>query len=88
MEPVIIIGETGVGKTAIITYLKDVLNIMCEIRNIHEGISDENIISYIDEAESYCRDNEDKLYILFFDEVNTNVNVSGLMKEILIDRHC
>lgn len=25
--------------------------------------------------------------ILFFDEINTNVNVSGVLKEILIDRH-
>ncbi len=25
--------------------------------------------------------------ILFFDEVNTNENVSGLLKEIIIDRH-
>ena len=25
--------------------------------------------------------------ILFFDEINTNVNISGLLKEIFVDRH-
>jgi hypothetical protein len=25
--------------------------------------------------------------ILFFDEINTNVNINGLFKEIMIDRH-
>lgn len=26
--------------------------------------------------------------LLFFDEVNTNYNVNGLLKEILVDRRC
>jgi len=30
---------------------------------------------------------EKKKIILFFDEINTNTHISGLLKEIFIDKH-
>lgn len=33
-------GETGIGKTAILTYLSDVLERDFRTLNMHEGISD------------------------------------------------
>ena len=37
-------GETGVGKTALIEYLKDVLGWEYAKLNVHEGVSEEQII--------------------------------------------
>jgi MoxR-like ATPase len=37
-QSVIIMGETGVGKTAIINYLADVLDYDFRVLNLHEGI--------------------------------------------------
>lgn len=38
-----------------------------------------------EETKETARDEEEKI-ILFFDEINTNSNVSGILKEVLIDR--
>lgn len=43
-QSVIIMGETGVGKTAIINYLADVLNYDFRVLNLHEGITEEDIL--------------------------------------------
>lgn len=41
------LGETGVGKTALIEYLKDVLNWDYKKLNIHEGVTEEKIIEFV-----------------------------------------
>ena len=44
--PVIIMGETGCGKTSLIKKLSQILNngeLLVEIINIHPGITDEEI---------------------------------------------
>jgi MoxR-like ATPase len=40
-------GETGVGKTAIINYLADVLAYDFRVLNLHEGISEEEILNFV-----------------------------------------
>ena len=79
---VTIMGETGVGKTALIEYLKDVMQWRYEKLNIHEGITEDKIVEFVNHADSIKQTRT----ILFFDEVNTNFNVSGLLKEIMLDR--
>lgn len=81
-------GETGIGKTAIVSYLSDVLGTLFLTLNMHEGVSEQMIIEFVNKAEQIIYNSQEAKVILFFDEINTNVNVSGLLKEILIDRHC
>ncbi len=49
--PTIIMGETGVGKTAVISYLADLQTIFAEelfmTLNVHSGISEQRIIEYV-----------------------------------------
>ncbi len=54
---------------------------------MHEGISELEITEFVDKA-NFITSKTKKNVILFFDEINTNINVSGVLKEILIDRHC
>ena len=46
-QSVIIMGETGVGKTAIVNYLADVLNYDFRVLNLHEGITEEDILKFV-----------------------------------------
>ncbi len=39
--PVIIMGETGIGKTAVISYLADIMSYDFKIFNMHAGISEQ-----------------------------------------------
>lgn len=90
--PVIIMGETGCGKTRLIKF-------MCELRRcgapaenmklvkVHGGTTSEMIYEKVKEAETLARtnkENHDLDSILFFDEANTTEAVNSI-KEILCD---
>ena len=85
--PVIIMGETGCGKTALITKLNQLLNngkTTVEIINIHPGINDEKLCKIMDEIDEKARKQNEELW-LFFDEINTCLSLS-LLTEIFINR--
>lgn len=90
--PVIIMGETGCGKTRLIKF-------MCELRRcgapaenmklvkVHGGTTSEMIYEKVKEAETLARtnkENHDLDSVLFFDEANTTEAISSI-KEILCD---
>ena len=91
-QPIILMGETGVGKTSLVEYLAKVIDAEFIVLNVHAGISEQEIIKFVEDAQDSARIQESRLglkrkVILFFDEINTNVNISGLLKEIFVDRH-
>ncbi|CAI5684999.1 unnamed protein product [Oreochromis niloticus] len=90
--PVIIMGETGCGKTRLIKF-------MCELRRcgapaenmklvkVHGGTTSEMIYEKVKEAETVARtnkENHDLDSVLFFDEANTTEAISSI-KEVLCD---
>ncbi|XP_063350782.1 E3 ubiquitin-protein ligase rnf213-alpha-like [Pelmatolapia mariae] len=90
--PVIIMGETGSGKTRLIKF-------MCELRRcgapaenmklvkVHGGTTSEMIYEKVKEAETLARtnkENHDLDSVLFFDEANTTEAISSI-KEVLCD---
>ncbi|XP_073332592.1 E3 ubiquitin-protein ligase rnf213-alpha-like [Pagrus major] len=90
--PVIIMGETGCGKTKLIKF-------MCELRRcgasaenmklvkVHGGTTSEMIHEKVKEAEILARNNTQNHKfdsVLFFDEANTTDAISSI-KEILCD---
>ena len=87
--PVIIMGETGCGKTALITKLNQILNngeTTVIIKNIHPGITDEKLCIMMKEVDKMARhQGENKELWLFFDEINTCPSLS-LITEIFINR--
>ena len=85
--PVILMGETGVGKTKLLEVLSELYgNGTCiwKILQIHAGITDQEIIDFIDKinSEGEKPENKDKLTWIFFDEINT-CNSLGLITEIM-----
>ncbi|CAF1219524.1 unnamed protein product, partial [Didymodactylos carnosus] len=86
--PVLIMGETGCGKTALIKFLcQKILDDELEIFRIHAGVNDEKIIEtmrrFIIKAKE-CAQQEKRLWI-FFDEFNTTSSID-LLKEITCER--
>ena len=81
--PVIIMGETGCGKTSLIIKLSQLLNngkILVEKINIHPGITDQEISKKMEEINAKAKGpeyideknkgNKKELWI-FFDEIKT-----------------
>jgi len=89
--PVIIMGDTGCGKTSLITKLNQILNggkTTLKIINIHPGITDEILCEKMEEANKEADDlkSEGKDLWVFFDEMNTCLSLS-LLTEIFINRN-
>ena len=83
--PIIIIGETGCGKTSLIHFLAHILGVEFRVLNIHAGVTEENITSFVEEAEKFAIANPDRIIWLFFDEINTNP-LLGLICDITCHR--
>ena len=83
--PVILMGETGVGKTKIlemlsILYGKGKLN--WKKKEIHAGTTNEEIVQFIDDVMKEVNKDSNELIWVFFDEINT-CNSLGLITEIM-----
>ena len=86
--PVIIMGETGCGKTRLIQFMSKLksgesgeLSTMRVLR-IHGGISVLDIQNYLEETIELCRNTNET--ILFLDEANTSEAIYAI-KEIICD---
>lgn len=91
--PVIIMGETGCGKTRLVKFLCDLQREGRDIENmklvkVHGGTTADSIYKKVREAERLALRNR-KLYkldtILFFDEANTTEAIFAI-KEVLCDK--
>jgi hypothetical protein len=89
--PVIIMGETGCGKTSLIIKLNQIVNggeTTLKIINIHPGITDEILCEKMEEANNEVKVLKEKgkeLWI-FFDDINNCLSLT-LLKEIFINRN-
>ena len=93
--PVVIMGETGCGKTRLIRYMCSLQANLTGAKNmllmkVHGGVTHEGIIRNVQEAEDLATSNRE-MYghkiqtVLFFDEANTT-DALGLIKEIMCDK--
>ncbi|XP_010854827.1 PREDICTED: E3 ubiquitin-protein ligase RNF213 [Bison bison bison] len=90
--PVIIMGETGCGKTRLIKFLSDLRRGAADAETmklvkVHGGTTANMIYSKVREAEELARFNKAQYQldtILFFDEANTTEAISCI-KEVLCD---
>ncbi|XP_038050831.1 uncharacterized protein LOC119723980 [Patiria miniata] len=85
--PVVIMGETGCGKTTLITFLARVCEVQFEVMNFHAGVSKRNIIDFITKMQKDAEDNLDHDIWCFLDEINTCDHL-GLLSEIICHQTC
>ncbi|KAL4512102.1 hypothetical protein ABPG72_005104 [Tetrahymena utriculariae] len=84
--PVIIMGETGIGKTYCIKLLSQLMKYEFRVIEIDSGLHVDKIVNAILEYQNDEKWDNQKV-IIFLDEVNTTYCVNGIIKEIIIDRH-
>ena len=68
--PVIIMGETGCGKTSLVRYLANICQIQFYTFSCHAGITEEEVKELIKEKGSQARKSREQIWI-FLDEINT-----------------
>lgn len=83
--PVVIMGETGCGKTSLIRYLATMADVDFEVLSIHAGIEEDEIISVIHENNDRALLRTDKERWLFLDEINTSEHI-GLINSAICSR--
>ena len=91
--PVVIMGETGCGKTRLIQFMCSLQALQTGANNmlilkVHGGTTERDVIRKVEEAEKLAKHNFHNHNIdtvLFFDEANTSPAI-GLIKEIMCDR--
>ena len=91
--PVVIMGETGCGKTRLIQFICSLQSLQTGATNmlilkVHGGTTEIDVMCKVGEAEKLAKHNFEKHIIdtiLFFDEANTSPAI-GLIKEIMCDR--
>ena len=85
--PVILMGETGCGKTELIKQLMKMLNNnnndFLITKNMHSGVKENEITEVIEKAEKKLEKSKCNMICIFFDEINTTSLLSK-MKEIFI----
>ena len=86
--PVIMMGETGCGKTSLIRIIANLKDVKMHILNIHAGIEDKDIIEFLKEKNLFEKNNNinDTVWV-FLDEINT-CNSLNLIMEIMIKNTC
>lgn len=78
--PIILMGEAGVGKTALIRFIsEDVRNERLTVLNVHSGVGEQHVAGLLEQLSA----REGKQWV-FFDEFNTS-EVEGYLTEILVD---
>jgi len=92
--PVILMGETGCGKTSLIRIIAELKDIEMNTLNIHAGIEDDNIIQFIKDNNLFddrdlnaSKDIKKGDVWVFLDEINT-CNSLGLITEIMLKHSC
>ncbi len=83
--PVIMMGETGCGKTFLVTFFARLLDCVLITLDMHGGITEGHIIALVDKATKYSK--KGHRVILFLDEINTSTALY-LVKELLCDKTC
>ncbi|GES90916.1 hypothetical protein GLOIN_2v1785271 [Rhizophagus clarus] len=80
--PVIVCGEAGCGKTSLIAYLAEMVEVQFQALNLHAGIDERAIMMFMDDSLEKAEKGE---IWLFFDEINT-CNHIGLLADLISHR--
>lgn len=86
-QPVIIMGETGCGKTSLIRFLSTICQIDFHVLSIHAGVTEEKIIKRVNESDNIAKSNFKRCVWLFLDEINTCDHL-GLVCDVICHHHC
>ena len=79
--PIIIMGETGCGKTSLVEYLARICEIPFAIYNFHAGRTEEEVKTFIEKENNEAKKTTGQRWV-FLDEINTCHHL-GMINEIM-----
>ncbi|KAL4512107.1 hypothetical protein ABPG72_005109 [Tetrahymena utriculariae] len=82
--PLVIMGETGIGKTVNIQILTEIMGFNFEVLRLSAGTTIDQIIKFMKQIKK--KHDVNSKIVIFFDEINTNQNIYGILKEIFIEK--
>ena len=82
--PVLIMGATGCGKTALISFMCKFTRAPLFVLDVHGGIEDKEIIDFMSNPIAIAETAPANHVYVFFDEINTSASLS-LFKNIVCD---
>ena len=87
--PIIMMRETGCGKTSLVRIIAEIKDIKMYILNIHAGIEDKDIKEFLEKNNLFERnkDENNEIVWVFLDEINT-CNSLTLITEIMMKNSC
>ena len=86
--PIIIMGETGCGKTYLIQFLVQVILFdvsLLAVKTMHFGVDIQEFADYVQQGIDSCADHPDKSVWLFMDEFNTS-KLQAYVNQMMHDR--
>lgn len=83
--PVVVMGETGCGKTSLIRRLAHICDVHLKVLSVHAGLKEKDIFETVRFANKLAIGNRSEEVWLFFDELNTSEYV-GLISDIVCHR--
>lgn len=83
--PVVVMGETGCGKTSLIRRLAQICDVHLEILSVHAGLEEKDILAAVQKANNSAISNRSEEIWIFFDEFNTTEDV-GVISDLVCHR--
>ena len=83
--PVVLMGESGCGKSAVVYYLARFLGLHVFTLDVHGGLDENDVVQFVSEAVADAFGNPQQVVWVFLDEINT-ASCVGLFRELVCDR--
>ncbi|VDI17462.1 Hypothetical predicted protein, partial [Mytilus galloprovincialis] len=83
--PIVIMGETGCGKTSLVRYLAEICGVNFILMSIHAGVDQQFILKKVNEVNEKAKTDLHVSFWLFLDEINTCDHL-GIINSILCHR--
>jgi hypothetical protein len=87
-QPIIIMGESGCGKTELVKFTANsLLSQTLKSMTLYSGLPESDLLTFIEDCVDIANGLEDEDLWVFFDEFNTT-SLQTLICEIMLDRKC